>query len=301
MSDAKTHCGFVGVIGAPNAGKSTLVNNLVGAKVSIVSPKVQTTRTRVMGVLNVGATQMVFVDTPGIFAPKKRLEKAMVSAAWQGAVDADALLLVVDVGRGKINAESRAIIDKLKEQQRTAMLALNKVDLAHKEKLLALAAEMNDTGIFSDIYMISALTGSGTDKIVTDIVKRMPEGPWMFDAEQISDMPMRLLAAEVTREKIFLQLGDELPYASTVETEEWEAFDNGSVKISQTVYVMRDQQKAIVLGKGGARIKKIGTAAREELEEMLECRVHLNIFVKVRENWGDDPERYRDWGLDFNA
>ncbi|MDD9900705.1 MAG: GTPase Era [Alphaproteobacteria bacterium] len=301
MSDAKTHCGFVGVIGAPNAGKSTLVNTLVGAKVAIVSPKVQTTRTRVMGVLNVGATQMVFVDTPGIFAPKKRLEKAMVSAAWQGAVDADALLLVVDVGRGKINAESRAIIDKLKEQQRTAMLALNKVDLAHKEKLLALAAEMNDTGIFSDIYMISALTGSGTDKIVTDIVKRMPEGPWMFDAEQISDMPMRLLAAEVTREKIFLQLGDELPYASTVETEEWEAFDNGSVKISQTVYVMRDQQKAIVLGKGGARIKKIGTAAREELEEMLECRVHLNIFVKVRENWGDDPERYRDWGLDFNA
>jgi GTP-binding protein Era len=294
-------CGFVGIIGAPNAGKSTLINKLVGTKVSIVSPKVQTTRVRVMGIVNKGRTQIIFVDTPGIFAPKKRLEKAMVSAAWQGAADAEVVLLIVDVAKGKVNADTQAIIDRLKAQERKVMLVMNKIDLLAKEKLLALATQMNETGIFTDIYMISALTGDGVDRLMKDLSARMPEGHWMFAADQISDMPMRLLAAEITREKIFLQLGDELPYASTVETESWEEFDNGSVKISQTVYIMRDSQKAIVLGKGGSRIKKIGEASRKELEEILERRVHLSLFVKVREKWTDDPARYQAWGLDFDA
>ncbi len=294
-------CGFIGIIGAPNAGKSTLINTLVGAKVAIVSPKVQTTRTRVMGIINKGETQIVFVDTPGIFAPRKRLDRAMVSAAWQGAQDADVVLFLVDVSKGKVNSESRAIVDKLKEQDKRAILVLNKTDVADKEALLKISAELHATGLFTDTYMISAKTGDGTDRLMRDITDRAPEGPWMFTEDQISDMPMRLLAAEITREKIFLQLKDELPYASTVETEKWEEFDNGSVKISQIVYVMRDTQKAIVLGKGGAQIKRIGEAARIELEEILERRVHLSIFVKVRENWGDDPDRYRDWGLDPNA
>lgn len=299
--EKKHHCGFVGVIGAPNAGKSTLVNHLVGAKVSIVSPKVQTTRARVMGVVNKGKVQVIFVDTPGIFAPKRRLDKAMVAAAWAGAKDAEALLLLIDAGKGHINDETRAIIDRLKKTQRQCVAVLNKIDLVKKEKLLALATMLNAEGIFTDIYMISALKGSGTVKLLEDLAKKMPEGPWMFGEDQLSDMPMRLLAAEITREKIFLQLGDELPYHSTVETEQWEEFENGSVKISQTIYIMRETQKAIVLGKGGTRIKKIGAAARKELEEILERRVHLSLFVKVREKWVDDPERYRAWGLDFEA
>lgn len=294
-------CGFVGIIGAPNAGKSTLVNRLVGAKVSIVSPKVQTTRTRVMGIVNEGDTQLILVDTPGIFTPKKRLEKAMVAAAWAGAKDAEVLLLIVDVGRGYINDETRAIIDRLKETKRKAALVMNKIDLLKKEKLLELATALHAEGVFSDVYMISARNGDGTEKMMADLAQKMPEGPWMFGDDQISDMPMRLLAAEITREKIFLQLGDELPYASTVETEQWEEFDNGSVRISQTIYVMRDSQKAIVLGRGGQRIKKIGEEARLELEEMLERRVHLSLFVKVREKWTDDPARYAAWGLDFNS
>lgn len=301
MSKKTKKCGFVSIIGAPNAGKSTLTNQLVGTKVSIVSPKVQTTRTRVMGIVNKGATQIVFVDTPGIFAPRKRLDRAMVSAAWQGTTDAEVILLLVEVPRGKINAESRAIIDKLQEQNRKAILVLNKIDLVEKEKLLNIAAELHATGIFTDIYMISALSGDGVDRLLQDIADKMPEGPWMFNEDQISDMPMRLLAAEITREKIFLQLKEELPYASTVETETWEEFDNGSVKISQVIYVTRDTQKAIILGKGGTQIKKIGEASRLELEEIFERRVHLSLFVKVRENWADDPERYREWGLDPNA
>ena len=301
VSDKPMRCGFVGIIGAPNAGKSTLVNRLVGTKVSIVSPKVQTTRARVMGILNRGKTQLVFVDTPGIFAPKRRLEKAMVAAAWQGARDSEIVALLADVAKGHINAETRAIIARLKEMKRQVIGILNKIDLVKREKLLALAAELHAEGVFSDIYMISALKGDGLEKLLVDLSKKVPEGPWMFDKDQITDMPMRLLSAEITREKIFLQLGDELPYHSTVETEQWEEFDNGSVKISQTLYVMRDTQKAIVLGKGGARIKKIGEASRKELEEILERRVHLSLFVKVREKWTDDPARYRDWGLDFNA
>ena len=296
-----SRCGYVSVIGAPNAGKSTLVNQLVGAKVSIVSPKVQTTRTRVMGIVNKGKTQVIFVDTPGIFAPQRRLEKAMVAAAWAGTKDAEAICLIIDAGKGHVNAETQAIIAKLKKTERKAIAILNKIDLLKREKLLALAAQMNAEGIFTDIYMISALKGDGVVKLLEDLAKKMPEGPWMFGEDQISDMPMRLLAAEITREKIFLQLGDELPYASTVETESWEDFDNGSVKISQTIYIMRDTQKAIVLGKGGARIKKIGEASRHELEEILERRVHLSLFVKVREKWTDDPERYKFWGLEFNS
>ena len=294
-------CGFVSIIGAPNAGKSTLVNRLVGAKVSIVSPKVQTTRTRVMGVVNHDDTQIVFVDTPGIFQPRKRLEKAMVAAAWQGTADAEEILLQVDVGKGRINDDTKSIIGRLKDTQRTVILLLNKIDMLQKDKLLALAADLNAEGIFKEIFMISALTGDGVTALMDTLAARMPEGPWMFGEDQISDMPMRMLAAEITREKIFLQLGDELPYSSTVETELWEDFDNGDVKISQTVYVMRDSQKAIVLGKGGARIKKIGQAAREELEEILERRVHLSLFVKVRDKWTDDPARYAAWGLDFNS
>lgn len=294
-------CGFVGVIGAPNAGKSTLVNRLVGAKVSIVSPKVQTTRTRVMGIVNKDDTQIIFVDTPGIFSPKKRLEKAMVAAAWAGAKDAEQVLLVADCRGGKVNAETRAIIERLKQHEKKVILVLNKIDMVEKEKLLALVVDLNAEGVFSDVYMISALTGDGVDRLVADLGSKMPPGPWMFGEDQISDMPLRLLSAEITREKIFLQLGDELPYASTVETEKWEEFDNGSVKISQTVYVMRDTQKAIFLGKGGSRIKKIGESARLELEEILERRVHLSIFVKVREKWTDDAARYQYWGLDFNS
>lgn len=298
---SQQRCGFVSIIGAPNAGKSTLVNRLVGAKVSIVSPKVQTTRTRVMGIVNHADTQIVFVDTPGIFEPRKRLEKAMVAAAWQGTADAEEILLLVDVGKGRINDDTKSIINKLKNTKRSVILLLNKIDMLQKDKLLALAAELNEEGIFKEIFMISALTGDGVAALLETLSKRMPQGPWMFGDDQISDMPLRLLAAEITREKIFLQLGDELPYSSTVETEQWEDFDNGDVKISQTVYVMRDTQKAIVLGKGGARIKKIGQAAREELEEMLERRVHLSLFVKVRDKWTDDPARYSAWGLDFNS
>ena len=301
MTEQKRRCGFVGVIGAPNAGKSTLVNQLVGAKVSIVSPKVQTTRTRVMGIVNKDDTQVIFVDTPGIFAPKARLEKAMVAAAWAGAKDSEVVVVLMDVGNGYLNAETKAIIERLKTSNRKVIAALNKIDMLKKEKLLALATEINDTGVFSDIFMISALKGDGVEKLLADIAARMPEGPWMFSEDQISDMPMRLLAAEITREKIFLQLGDELPYSATVESDKWEEFKDGSVKISQTIYVLRETQKAIFLGKGGARIKSLGAAARKELEEILERRVHLSLFVKVREKWTDDPERYRDWGLDFNS
>jgi GTP-binding protein Era len=301
MTDKARRCGYVGVIGAPNAGKSTLVNQLVGAKVSIVSPKVQTTRTRVMGIVNRDETQLIFVDTPGIFAPKARLEKAMVAAAWAGAKDAEIIAVLMDVGNGHINPETKAIIEKLKTSQRKAVAVLNKIDLLKKERLLSLATEINDTGVFTDIFMISALKGDGVEKLLEEFSKRLPEGPWMFSEDQISDMPMRLLAAEITREKIFLQLGDELPYSATVESDKWEEFKDGSVKISQTIYVLRDTQKAIFLGKGGTRIKALGAAARKELEEILERRVHLSLFVKVREKWTDDPERYRDWGLDFNS
>jgi GTP-binding protein Era len=294
--------GFVALVGAPNAGKSTLLNALVGAKVSIVSPKVQTTRARVLGITIEGDAQVIFVDTPGIFAPKRRLERAMVAAAWQGAQDADEVLLLVDSARrGGIDQDTRGIVERLKATGRKAMAALTKVDLIRRDRLLGLAAELDETGIFSEIFMVSAPTGDGLDTLRHALAERMPRGPWLYPADQISDMPMRLIAAEIVREKLFLQLHEELPYSAAVETETWEEFEDGSVRISAQITVMRDSQRAIVLGKGGQRIKGIGLAARLELEKFLERRVHLVLHVRVREDWTENREHYRSWGLDFDA
>ncbi len=293
-------CGFVALVGAPNAGKSTLLNAMIGAKVSIVSPKVQTTRSRVLGITIEGDSQIIFVDTPGIFTPKKRLEKAMVAAAWQGASEADRVGVLVDASRRGLDNDTLDLVARLKEQGQTAILILNKIDLVkHREHLLDLTARLNESGVFTETFMVSAAKGDGVKDVRRFLAAAVEEGPWLYPEDQISDMPMRLLAAEITREKLFLQLHQELPYAATVETEEWETFENGSVKIRQIVYVQRESQKAIVLGKGGARIKQIGQAARTELEAFLEHRVHLLLFVKVRENWTEDPERYNVWGLDF--
>lgn len=294
-------CGFVALVGAPNAGKSTLLNAMIGSKVSIVSPKVQTTRTRVLGITIEGDSQLIFVDTPGIFKPKRRLDRAMVAAAWQGADDADLIGVLYDVSRRGIDDDTLSIVARLKDQGREAILILNKIDLVKRDALLAIADTFQKEGVFTDIFMVSAFTEDGVADLRKFLAVRMPDGPWHFPEDQISDMPMRLLAAEITREKLFLQLHQELPYSATVETEEWEEFEDGSVKISQVVFVQRESQKAIVLGRGGQRIKALGKAARLELEEMLERRVHLILFVKVREGWVDDPERYRAWGLDFGA
>ncbi|MEK9753783.1 MAG: GTPase Era [Rhodospirillaceae bacterium] len=296
----ETRAGFVAVVGAPNVGKSTLINRLVGTKVSIVSPKVQTTRMRVLGICMAGAAQVIFVDTPGIFRPRRRLDRAMVAAAWGGAQDADQILVLVDAKR-RICDDTRAIIEKLQQSGRKAVLAINKIDLVRKDALLALAAELAETGIFTETFMISAETGDGTADLLQHLANGLTEGPWLFPEDQVSDMPERLLAAEITREQLYLQLHQELPYAATVETETWEDKEDGSVRIEQVVYVERDSQKAIVLGKRGSRIKELGSAARTELEAILERKVHLFLFVKAREKWGDDPERYRDWGLDYNA
>ncbi len=298
-----TRCGFVAILGAPNAGKSTLVNALTGAKISIVSPKVQTTRTRVMGVMMVGASQVVLVDTPGIFTPGKRLDRAMVAAAWQSAADADIVAVLVDAerNRGHTDPETRRIVEGLAGSERTGLLLLNKIDRVRRADLLGIAARLNDEGRFSDTFMISALTGDGVDDLRTDLARRVPEGPFLFPTDQLSDMSDRLLAAEITREKLYLNLHQELPYALTVETEQWQERKDGSVRLEQTIYVERDSQKAIVLGKRGDMIKRVGAAAREELTELLDRPVHLFLFVKVREKWQDDPARYRDWGLDFGA
>lgn len=301
MTEDATRCGFVALIGAPNAGKSTLLNTLVGTKVAIVSPKVQTTRSRVLGILTEGQAQIVFVDTPGIFKPRRRLDRAMVAAAWGGAAEADLVLLLVDASLKGVREETRGIVEKLAETKRKAILILNKIDAVRHEVLLALAADLNASGVFTDTFMISALTGSGVGDLRRHLAGHLPEGPWLFPEDQVSDMPMRLLAAEITREKLFLRLQQELPYAVAVETESWEEQEDGSVRISQIIYVQRDGQKAIVLGRGGQMIKAVGTAARLELEEITEQRVHLSLFVKVRENWLDDPARYSIWGLDYDA
>ena len=292
--------GFVAIVGAPNVGKSTLLNRLVGTKVSIVSPKVQTTRTRVLGICIEGPAQIIFIDTPGIFQPRRRLDRAMVAAAWSGTADADDVLLLVDASRG-LDRNTAAIVKKLKRAERKVVLAINKVDLVNKPDLLALAAELNETGVFTDTFMISAETGDGVADLMGFLAGRVAAGPWLFPEDQISDMPGRLTAAEITREQLYLQLHKELPYAAAVETESWKDQDDGSLRIEQVVYVERGSQKAIVLGKKGSRVKSIGEAARKELEEIFERRVHLFVFVKVRGNWGDDPERYRDLGLDFDA
>ena len=293
-----TRCGFAAIIGAPNAGKSTLVNRLVGSKVAIVSPKVQTTRARVLGIAINGPTQIIWVDTPGIFEPRRRLERSMVASAWKGADDADALIHLVDGTRG-IDADARRIMDGLRSSRRRAILALNKIDALKPERLLPLAAEAAESGVYSDTFMISALTGSGVNDLAVHVGGLMPAGHWIYPEDQVADMPLRLLAAEITREKLFLQLHDEVPYSVAVETETWEEHRDGSVRIGQVVYVMRASQKAIVLGKGGARIKAISTAARAEIAQMLGQPVHLILFVKERPNWQDEREAYDIQGMDW--
>ncbi len=301
MNNPQTSCGFVAILGAPNVGKSTLLNRIVGVKVSIVSPKVQTTRTRVLGIALKGDAQLIFIDTPGIFHPKRRLERAMVAAAWGGAGDADHVILLVDAQRG-LNPDTRAIIDRLKEQDgHTVDLVINKIDLIDKQKLLALTQKLSAEGVFDETYMISAFKGDGVDDLVAHLTAKMPASPWLFPEDQISDMPMRLLAAEITREKLYLKLHQELPYATTVETETWEEKEDGSVRIEQTIYVESESQRSIILGKGGKMIKSIGVESRHDLGEILDTIVHLFLFVKINEKWGDDPGRYSAWGLDFNA
>jgi GTP-binding protein Era len=296
MTDVNTRCGFCAIIGAPNAGKSTLVNQLAGAKVSIVSHKVQTTRARLRAIFVEGNAQVVVVDTPGIFKPRRKLDEAMVESAWGGASEADAVVLLADARLG-LNEAVTAILDGLKASGARAVLALNKVDLVKREALLDLARAFNEAFPFTDTFMISALTGSGVMDLRRKLAALMPEGPWLYPEDQTADVPLRFLASEVTREKVFERLHEELPYASTVETEAWEERKDGSVKITQVIYVERDGQKAIVLGKGGQTVKLLGQLARAELEEMLERRVHLFLFVKVREKWAADPERLRMMGL----
>jgi GTP-binding protein Era len=295
---ADTRCGFVALIGAPNAGKSTLLNNLVGSKVSIVSHKVQTTRVLVRGIALEGSAQIIFVDTPGIFAPKRRLDRAMVSSAWSGAGDADVVALLIDARRG-LDEESEAILGKLGDLRRRKILILNKIDLIERSKLLALTAQINEKHPFDETFMVSALKGDGTEDLKRALASSMPQGPWLYPEDQISDAPLRMLAAEITREKLFERLHQELPYQSTVETDQWQERPDGSVRIEQTIFVERDSQRKIVLGKGGTTIKAIGQAARREIAEIAEAPVHLFLFVKVRENWGDDPARYREMGLEF--
>jgi GTP-binding protein Era len=294
----KTRCGFVALIGAPNAGKSTLLNALVGAKVSIVSRKVQTTRNLVRGIAIDGDAQIIFVDTPGIFAPKRRLDRAMVSSAWGGAGDADVIALLVDARKG-VDAEVEAILAKLKELGRHKILVLNKIDLIERSKLLELAARLNAELPFAETFMLSAQTGDGVATFKARLAALMPQGPWLYPEDQISDAPIRALAAEITREKIFERLHDELPYQSTVETELWKDMPDGSARVEQTIYVMREGHKKIVIGEGGRTIKAIGSAARKDISEAAEQKVHLFLFVKVRENWADDPARYREMGLEF--
>ena len=305
MSEAQTRCGFAAVIGAPNAGKSTLVNRLVGTKVSIVTHKVQTTRAPVRGVTIRGQTQIVFVDTPGIFKPRRRLDRAMVKAAWEGAGDADAVVLIVDAAdlaahpEGHAAQDTHAIIEGLKTSGRKAALVLNKIDDMKRADLLPLAEKLNEEGAFEQVFMVSALKGDGVEDLASWVAGKMPEGPWLYPEDQAADIPSRLLAAEITREKLYLRLHDELPYATAVETEKWEERKDGSVKIDQVVYVQRESQKAIVLGKQGRSIKAIGEAARREMEDIFGRRVHLFLFVKLRENWADAREHYHEIGLEF--
>lgn len=295
-----TRCGFVTLLGAPNAGKSTITNDFAGSKVSIVSPKAQTTRTTIKGIGIFENTQIIFQDTPGIFKPKRRLDRSMVASAWGGAKDGDILVLVVDAKRG-FDPETKAIIEELNKQTRPTVLVLNKIDAVAKNKLLPLAAEINEAGKFVETFMISATTRENIDELYKYLADKLPESPWYYPEEQMSDMPLKLLAAEVVREKLFLMLQQEIPYALTVEPELWQRRDDNSVRAEMTIYVEREGQKKIIIGQGGQMIKKIGEKARRELEEMLECRIHLFLYVKVRENWGDDPARYSDWGLNYNA
>lgn len=300
MDNLPTRAGFVSLIGAPNAGKSTITNHFAGSKVSIVSPKAQTTRCVVKGIGIYQNTQIIFLDTPGIFKPKRRLERAMVASALNGLTDADIIVLVIDAKRG-LDPETEEIIKKLKELKKEAVLLLNKIDLIKKENLLSLTAALHQAGHFSETFMVSALTGKNMDKFYTYLANTLPESPWYYPEDQMSDMPLKLLAAEVVREKLFLYLRQELPYALTVEPELWVRQKNGSIRAEMTIYVERAGQKRIVLGQNGTMIKKVGQIARLELEKMLEERIHLFLFVKVRENWTEDPARYTDWSLNFNS
>jgi GTP-binding protein Era len=293
-----TRCGFVALIGAPNVGKSTLVNALVGAKVTIVSRKVQTTRALIRGIVIENNAQIILVDTPGIFSPKRRLDRAMVSTAWSGAHDADLVCVLLDAKTG-IDEEAEAILAKAASVNHDKILVINKVDLVQREKLLALAQAANERMKFARTFMIAAISGDGVDDIRTTLAEMVPPGPFLYPEDQMSDAPMRQLAAEITREKIYQKLHQELPYQSTVETDKWEERKDKSVRIEQTIFVERESQRKIVLGKGGATIKSIGADSRKELTQILDVPVHLFLFVKVRENWGDDPDRYREMGLDF--
>ncbi|MGC1467529.1 MAG: GTPase Era [Pseudolabrys sp.] len=293
-----TRCGFVALIGAPNAGKSTLLNALVGSKVSIVSRKVQTTRALVRGIAVEGDAQVIFVDTPGIFTPRRRLDRAMVTSAWSGAHEADLIGVMVDARKG-IDEEAEALFARLADAKPAKVLILNKIDVLAKDLLLALTKSANAKAAFEATFMISALKGDGVTDLKRWLAARMPGGPWLYPPDQMSDAPMRQLAAEITREKLFEQLHQELPYHSTVETEAWKELRGGGVRIEQTIYIERESQRKIVLGKGGQTIKAIGAAARKEIAEIIEAKADLFLFVKVRENWGDDPERYRAMGLEF--
>ncbi|MEM7749349.1 MAG: GTPase Era [Pseudomonadota bacterium] len=299
QSDTERRCGFVAIIGAPNAGKSTLVNQLVGSKVTIVSRKVQTTRMTVRGIAMSGSAQIVLVDTPGIFQPRRRLDRAMVSAAWTGASDADLIVVLIDAASG-IDDNVETIVERVRDIRAPKVLVLNKVDrLQDKSALLPLIEKLNEAGEYEETLVLSALTGDGVPELLSLLEARMPAGPWHFPEDDISDLPMRLLAAEITREKIYDRLHQELPYAITVETTDWKRLKNKSVRIEQTIFVEQDSQKRIVLGKGGQSVKAISSAARAELAELTGTTVHLFVFVKVRKNWADDPERYRNLGLDF--
>ncbi|HYZ26707.1 MAG TPA: GTPase Era [Geminicoccaceae bacterium] len=298
-----TRCGFVAILGAPNVGKSTLLNRLVGTKVSIVTSKVQTTRRRILGITIRDRTQVVFVDTPGIFTPVpgRRLEHAMVRAAWRSVEDADRRVLVVDARRG-IDRDTETILAGLRKGDRLVTLTVNKVDLVSPPTVLPIIDRLHRTGLFDRVFIVSALTGDGCEDLLDALSRDLPEGPWLFPEDQLSDLSQRAMAAEITREKLFEQLHQELPYSLTVETESWVASTDGTeVRIDQTIYVQRESQKAIVLGKGGRQIKAVGEVARAELQEILACRVHLFLFVKVRPKWTDDPERYRELGLEFSG
>lgn len=297
----ETRAGFVALIGEPNAGKSTLLNKMVGAKVSIVTHKVQTTRARIRGITMEGNSQIIFVDTPGIFRPRRRLDRSMVAAAWGGAADADVIILLIEAHRG-LTEGVKAIIEQLARTagDRPVALAINKIDRVKAENLLALSAEMNEAYPFTKTFMISAEKGYGTDDLREWLAKEVPPGPWLYPEDQIADLPMRMIAAEITREKLTLRLHEELPYQLTVETENWEERKDGSAKIDQIIYVLRDGHKGIVLGHKGEAIRAVGKAAREELSAFLERPVHLFLTVKVRENWLDEAERFREMGLDFN-
>ena len=301
MDNTQTRSGFVALIGPPNAGKSTLMNQMVGQKVSIVTPKVQTTRSRIRGIAMKGTSQMVFVDTPGIFTPKRRLDRAMVHAAWQGADDGDVLLLLHDCARKVIDDDTLAILAKIKEQKLTVSLILNKTDLVTPEKLLTRTKALSDEYDFEKIFMVSAEYGHGVEDVKSWLAEKMPLSPYLFDPEDLSDLPQRLLAAEVLREKLFLNLHQELPYQMTVETDSWEEKKDGSAEIRVSVYVSREGHRGIVLGKGGQTLRRIGQSARLELEEALDRRIHLLTHVKYRKDWMDDKERYADWDLNFDA